>query len=173
MVVAVVVMIVVVIMVAVTAAGALLAVVVVVIVAVMMLVVMILAVLVVMVMILMIVVMAALLMIMLVVVMMAVLMSVIVVVVGVGRLLRLVGRPDALQQLLLQGGLFDGGQDGFAVQLVPGGGDQGRAGVLLPQQGRRRFQLLLAQVLGAGEDDGARALDLWHKIGRASCRERV
>ena len=83
-----------------------------------------------------------------------------VVMVGVGLLPGGVIHPDARQKLLLQGGLFDGGQDGLAVQLVPGGGEDDRRGVLFPQQGHRPLQLVLGQVLGAGEEDRPRMLHL-------------
>ena len=75
-------------------------------------------------------------------------------------LLGLVLGPHLLQQLVGQGHLLHGGQNGLAVQLVPGGGQDGGGGVLLPQQGRGGLQLLLGQLLGPGQDDGAGGLDL-------------
>ena len=72
----------------------------------------------------------------------------------------LVLRPHLGQQLVREGHLLDGGEDGLAVQLVPRGGDDGGVRVLLPQHGHGGLQLLLAQLLGAGEDDGAGGLDL-------------
>ena len=77
--------------------------------------------------------------------------------------LRLIGGvlgAHLLQQLVRQGHLFNGRQDGLAVQLVPGGGEDGGVGVLLPQHGHGGLQLLLAHLLGPGEDDGAGGLDL-------------
>ncbi len=64
------------------------------------------------------------------------------------------------QQLVRQGHLLDGGQDGLAVQLVPGGSDDGGAGVLLLQHGHGSLQLLLGHLLGPGENNGAGGLDL-------------
>ena len=65
-----------------------------------------------------------------------------------------------LQHLVGQRHLFHGGQNGLAVDLIPGGGDDGGGGVLLPQQGGSRLQLLLRQLLGTTEDNGAGGLDL-------------
>ena len=65
-----------------------------------------------------------------------------------------------LQHLVGQRHLFHGGQNGLAVDLIPGGGDDGGGGVLLPQQGGSRLQLLLRQFLGTAEDNGAGRLDL-------------
>ena len=76
------------------------------------------------------------------------------------RLIRLVLSAHMRQQLVRQRDLFDGAEDGHAVQLVPGCGENGGIGVLLPQQRHGGFQLLLAQPLGAGEDDGAGGLNL-------------
>ena len=41
------------------------------------------------------------------------------------------------QQLIGQGHLFNGPEDGLAIQFVPGGGEDGGVGVRLPQQGHR------------------------------------
>ena len=96
-------------------------------------------------------------MVMLVVVILLIVVMVMVVMLGlVGLVLRLHPR----QQLIGQGHLFDGAEDGLAVQLVPGGSEDGGVGVLLPQQRHGGLQLLLIQLLGAGEDDGAGGLDL-------------
>ena len=75
-------------------------------------------------------------------------------------LVRLVLGAHLRQQLVRQRHLLDGAEDGHAVQRVPRGGQDGRGGVLLPQQRHRRLQLLLAQPLGAAENDGAGGLDL-------------
>ena len=112
---------------------------------------------------------AAVLMVILVIVVMMMVMLVLVVVVIVVMLvvmvmmlslLGLVLGPHFLQQLVGQRHLFHGGQNGLAVQLVPGGGQNGGGGVLLPQQGHGGLQLLLGQLLGPGQDDGAGGLDL-------------
>ena len=98
------------------------------------------------------------LMVMFMIVLMVMVMMVVLMVV-----LRLVGGvlgTHLLQQLIRQRHLLHGGEDRLPVQLVPGGGEDGGVGVLLPQQGHRRLQLLLAQLLGPGEDDGAGGLDL-------------
>ena len=65
------------------------------------------------------------------------------------------------QQLFLQAvALLHGGQQLRAGELVPGGGDNGGLGVLLPQQGHGGVQLLSAELLGAAEDQRAGVLDL-------------
>ena len=64
------------------------------------------------------------------------------------------------QQLVRQRDLFHGGQDGLAVQLVPRGGQNRRIGILLAQQRHGGLQLLLTQLLSAGEDNGPGGLDL-------------
>ena len=87
-------------------------------------------------------------------------MVVMVVLMLVLRLIRLVLSAHMRQQLVRQRDLFDGAEDGHAVQLVPGCGENGGIGVLLPQQRHGGLQLLLAQPLGAGEDDGTGGLDL-------------
>ena len=51
-------------------------------------------------------------------------------------------------------------EDLRAGDLIPRGGDDRGGGVLLAQHGDAAVQLLLAQPVGAGEDDGARVLDL-------------
>ena len=61
--------------------------------------------------------------------------------------LGLVLGPHLLQQLVGQRHLLHGGQNGLAVQLVPGGGQNGSGGVLLPQQSHGGLQLLLGQLL--------------------------
>ena len=85
---------------------------------------------------------------------------VVMVVVGVLRLLGLVLRPHLRQQLVRQGDLLDSGKNGFALQLIPGSGQNGGVRVLLPEQGHGGLQLLPAQLLGPGEDDGPGGLNL-------------
>ena len=75
-------------------------------------------------------------------------------------LLGLMLGPDALHQLVRQGHLLHSGQNGLAVQLVPGGSDDGGIPVLLPQQGHGSLQLLGADLLGAAENDGSGGFDL-------------
>ena len=96
-------------------------------------------------------------------VMAAVLMLVLIIMVMVVMMLllvRLMLGAHLRQQLVRQRHLLDGAENGHAVQRVPRGGQDGRGGVLLPQQRHRRLQLLLAQPLGTAEDDGAGGLDL-------------
>ena len=58
-------------------------------------------------------------------------------------------------QRLLQGvAVFDGVQELLPAQLGPGGGDDDRAGVALPQQGDGGLELVLAEAAGAAQDDG-------------------
>ena len=85
---------------------------------------------------------------------------VVVVMMMVFRLLGLVLGADALHQLVRQRHLLHGRQNGLAVQLIPGGGDDGGVRVLLPQQRHGGLQLFGADLLGAAEDDGAGSLDL-------------
>ena len=72
----------------------------------------------------------------------------------------LVFRPHLRQQLLRQGHLLHGGEDGLPVQLVPGGGEDGGVRILLPEHVHRGLQLLLGELLGPGENDGAGRLHL-------------
>ena len=65
-----------------------------------------------------------------------------------------------LQQFISQRNLLDGGEDHLAVQLIPGGGDDGGLGVLFLQHVNGGLQLLLTHLLGAGEDDGAGGFNL-------------
>ena len=98
-----------------------------------------------------------------VIVMMAAMVVVIMAVVVMMFVFMLVGLmlgAHLLQHLVGQRHLFHGGQNGLAVDLIPGGGDDGGGGVLLPQQGGSRLQLLLRQLLGTAEDNGAGRLDL-------------
>ena len=93
----------------------------------------------------------------------AVVVVILLVVVVMMVMLRLVRRVLGLhprQQLIGQRHLLDGAEDGLAVQLVPRRGEDGGVGILLPQQSHGSLQLLLIQLLGAGEDDGAGGLDL-------------
>ena len=56
--------------------------------------------------------------------------------------------------------LLHHGQELFAAELIPGGGDDGGGFVLLPEKGRRSLQPGLVQFLGAAEDNGPGVLDL-------------
>ena len=96
-------------------------------------------------------------------VMMLVLVVVIVVVMMLMLVLGLLGLvlgTHPREHLVGQRHLFHRGEDGLAGELIPGGGEDGGVGVLLPQQGHGGLQLLLAQLLGTAEDDGAGGLDL-------------
>ena len=99
-------------------------------------------------------------MVMVVMMLMFVLIMVIMMVMVVFFFLRLMLGADALHQLLLQRHLFHGGQNGLAVQLIPGSGDNGSRGIFLPQQRHSRLQLICAKLLGAAEDDGSGSLHL-------------
>ena len=68
--------------------------------------------------------------------------------------------PDVGQQLLGQGVALHGPPDLRPGELVPGGGDDGGGGVVLPEQGHRGVQLVLAHAGGAAEQDGPGALHL-------------
>ena len=57
-------------------------------------------------------------------------------------------------------GMLDGVNDDFAVDVVPGGGDQAGFGVQAANQLISGFELLLGNLLGAAENDGFGALDL-------------
>ena len=52
------------------------------------------------------------------------------------------------QQLIGQGDLFDGGENGLAGDLIPGGGEDGGLGIFLPQQLHGGIELFLAELLG-------------------------
>ena len=75
-------------------------------------------------------------------------------------LVGLMFRPHLLQQFIGQRDLFNGGEDGLAVQLIPRGSDDGGIGVFLPEHGHGGLQLLLRHLLSPGEDDGTGGLDL-------------
>ncbi len=95
--------------------------------------------------------------------MMMLVLLIVVVMMMLVLMLRLIGfvlGAHLFQHFVGQGDLFHGGKHGLAVQLIPGGGQDGGGGILLPQQGHGGLQLLLAQLLGAGEDNGAGGLDL-------------
>ena len=64
------------------------------------------------------------------------------------------------QKLLAERHLFDGGEDGLAVQLVPRSRQNGGVGVLLAQHGDSGGDLFLAGGLGAAEQDAACVADL-------------
>ena len=68
--------------------------------------------------------------------------------------------PHFLQQFIGQRDLFDGGEDGLAVQFIPRGSNDGGIGVFLPEHGHGGLQLLLRHLLSPGEDDGTGGLDL-------------
>ena len=102
----------------------------------------------------------ALILVMVVMMVMLVLVLVMMMVVMVLGLLGLMLGTHLGQELVGEGHLLDGPEDGLTVQLVPGGGDDGGIGVLLPQHGHGGLELLLRQLLGPGEDDGAGGLDL-------------
>ena len=70
-------------------------------------------------------------------------------------LMLLVLAAHLFQQLVSQRHLLNGGEDGLAADLIPGGGEDGGVGIFVPQQLHSGVQLLLAELLGAGEDDGA------------------
>ncbi len=57
-------------------------------------------------------------------------------------------------------GIFHGGTQGFAVQLVPGGGDDHGVRVDFSQHGNHGGKLLRAHVRGAGEHDARGAFYL-------------
>ena len=75
-------------------------------------------------------------------------------------LLRLMLCPHFGKQLVSQGDLLHRGEDGFAVQLVPGRCENGGAGVLLPQQCNGGLQFLLTELLSPGEDNRPGRLNL-------------
>ena len=75
--------------------------------------------------------------------------------------LLLAGHLGELLQGRLQGvPALHGGEDGLPGKLAPGGGDDDRAGVVLPKEGQHFRQLRLRHVLGPAQDDGAGALHL-------------
>ena len=108
------------------------------------------------------------LMLMVVVMMMPVLVIVIVVVMTAGAFLVLIMVMMVLVCLFLQmlelrlqrRAALHGLENLRARDLVPRGGDDGGDGVFLAQHGDAGIELLLAQPLRAGEDDGAGVLDL-------------
>ena len=64
-------------------------------------------------------------------------------------------------QFILQGILvLHGLQDGLAVQVVPGGGDDGGVGVVLTEELHGIQQLLLAHAVSTAENDGSSMLHL-------------
>ena len=68
---------------------------------------------------------------------------------------------DLLHQLVGQVlPALHGGEDLRPGELVPGGGEDGGLGVLLPQQSDGSVQLVLIDLLSAGQDDGAGVLHL-------------
>ena len=89
-----------------------------------------------------------------------VVMVVIVVMMVMLMLVGLVLGADLLHQLVGEGDLLHRGEDGLAVQLVPGGGEDGGVLVVLAQERHGGGELLRADLLRAGEDDRAGGLDL-------------
>ena len=64
-------------------------------------------------------------------------------------------------QLMGQGvGVLNGLLNGFAVQLIPGGGDDDGFAIVLVQQGEAGGELFFAESVGAAEDDGRGMGDL-------------
>ena len=104
---------------------------------------------------------------MIVVVMMLVLMMLMAAAVGIIALvvmmmvLMLVVMHRQLVQCALERvGVLDGGEDLLAAECIPGRRDDRGVGVHFAQQRDGGVQLLLRQLLGAGEDDGAGVADL-------------
>ena len=64
------------------------------------------------------------------------------------------------KKLVAQRHLFDGGEDGLAVQLVPRSRQDGGVGVLLAQHRGGSLELFLRELLRAGKNDRAGGLDL-------------
>lgn len=64
------------------------------------------------------------------------------------------------KKLLAERHLFDGGEDGLAVQLVPRSRQNGGVGVLLAQHRGGSLELFLRELLRAGKNDRAGGLDL-------------
>ena len=96
-------------------------------------------------------------MLMVVLVMLIVMMVMLMLVLG---LFDLVLAAHLFKKLVAQRHLFDGGEDGLAVQLVPRSRQDGGVGVLLAQHRGGGLKLLLRELLRAGEDDRAGGLDL-------------
>ena len=104
--------------------------------------------------------MAAVVVVMLIMVMLIVVVVMMLMLMLMLRRVRLVLGPHLLQQLVRQGHLLHGAEDGLAVQHVPGGGQNGGIGVLLPQQRHGGLQLLLIQLLRPAQNDRPGGLDL-------------
>ena len=64
------------------------------------------------------------------------------------------------KKLVAERHLFDGGEDGLAVQLVPRSRQNGGVGVLLAQHRGGSLELFLRELLRAGKNDRAGGLDL-------------
>ena len=56
--------------------------------------------------------------------------------------------------------MFHGGQNLFAVQLIPGGGDDGGSGIMGAKQGNHGVYGLVAHSVGAAENNGTGVFDL-------------
>ena len=87
----------------------------------------------------------------------AALVLIVVIVLVVRGLLRHDGRQHVLGEAVV---VFHRGEDLRAGQLIPRRGDDARLVVVLAQQVDGGLQLLLRELLGAGEQDGAGILDL-------------
>ena len=75
-------------------------------------------------------------------------------------LFNLVLAAHFFKKLVAQRHLFDGGEDGLAVQLVPRSRQNGGVGVLLAQHRGGSLELFLRELLRAGKNDRAGGLDL-------------
>ena len=96
-------------------------------------------------------------MLMVVLVMLIVMMVMLMLVLG---LFDLVLAAHLFKKLVAQRHLFDGGEDGLAVQLVPRSRQNGGVGVLLAQHRGGSLELFLRELLRTGKNDRAGGLDL-------------
>ena len=87
-------------------------------------------------------------------------MVVVMMVMRVLGLFDLVLMAHFLEKLIAERHLLDRGENGLAVQLVPRRRQDSGVGVLLAQHRGSSLQLLLRELLRAGEDDRAGGLDL-------------
>ena len=91
------------------------------------------------------------------IVMMVMVAALVVVIIVMRSMLRHDGRQHVLGEAVV---VLHRGEDLRAGQLIPRRGDDAGLVVVLAQQVDGGLQLLLAHLLGAGEQDGARVLDL-------------